>query len=145
MVCIHIISREELCHLLSTRVAKYNSQHDKSRHYELEYNNNECECEYDFDVTTSLFVDGVKRGESHAHLSILENGEMFVKYTDVLSSPHPTSPFHPDNSFYPRLFGGYRIGPLYSVCPIDPDAHFVIPLMYHIEDGRVKILNFYRK
>ncbi len=140
------IDREVLCTLLKTRVAKYNSQHDRTRHYELEYTpSHDSKDGSTFDVTTSLFIDGVKSAESHAVCTVLATGEMFVKYRDVFPSPHPTSPFHPDNAFYPKLFSGYLIGPLYTVCPVDVKSPFVISVMYHIDDGRVKILNFYEK
>lgn len=138
------IDRDTLRHILKTRIVKYNSQHLIQRHYILRYVQDEQSPNL-FHVTNETFDNNIKQGESHAECVLEDDGQMLIHYSSVFQSPHPTSPFHPDNSFYPKLFDGYRIGPLYSTAtsPICVDSHFMLPLMYNIEDGRVKVLNFY--
>lgn len=137
---IHV-SCEQLCDLLNHRVAKYNSQNSVDRHYILTYIPRDDK--RTFDVTNETFENSQKQGESHAVCVVNDDGSMTVHYSDVFVSPHETSPFHPKNAFYTRLFSGYSIGPLYTtgVC----DETYVIPLMYNAEDGRVKTLFFYKK
>ena len=144
------ISVDTLKKILLSRYAKYNSQHSSNRHYILSYKNeNENENENDhFSVNNKTFENNVKTGESNANFIVYSdtdnNAYMYIRYQNVFESPHPTSPFHPSNSFYPKLFDGYHIGPFYATGTFDVDSNYMIPLMYNIDDGRVKILNFYK-
>lgn len=150
MSSIHFLTAEQLCTLLSTHTAKYNSQHSIDRHYILTYRPSATD-DHTFEVTNETFAHSIKQGESHASCVVHDDGSMTVHYHDVFESPHLTSPFHPDNSFYPRLFSGYTIGPFYVMgdrlglgLVRTETQPFVIPLMYNTDDHRTKTLFFYQ-
>ena len=135
------LSPQQLKLILSTKKAKYLSQHDITRHYIINYNN-------DSTFTIETFQNNKKLGEGNGKYYILANNKdeaiLNVNYISVFESPNKDSPFSKKNSFYPKL-KDYTIGPFYGIIP-DVDTNW-LPIFYkHLIEGRsFKVLNFYNK
>jgi hypothetical protein len=137
----HILTEQEVKQIFNERTAKYLSQHNKNRHYEISYN-------ADLTFTNTTFEDNKPIGISYGTYNLKTNDSgncvINIRYEYVYNSPNITSPFHKDNPFYPKL-SDYTIGPLYTKF-LDQKLIWV-PILYNhlqIEKG-YKILNFYLK
>ncbi len=120
--------------------AKYLSQHNNNRHYIIKYNENNT-------FTNSTFENNIKLGESNGTYNFInENGECLIniRYKNVFDSPNKNSPFHIQNSFYPKL-SNYLLGPFYTIIPKD-DVRWLPVLYNHLQmEKGFKVLNFYKK
>lgn len=119
--------------------AKYLSQHNSNRHYILKYNKNRT-------FTNHTFENNILLGEGNGIYKIIEKEDqcvLNVQYSTVFSSPNKSSPFYPQNSFYPRLCN-YTLGPFYTIIP---NQHVIwLPILYsHLQKEKgFKVLNFYK-
>ena len=136
-----VLSKEELKQIFHERIAKYLSQHDKNRHYEISYND-------DLTFTNTTFENNKPIGISYGIYNFLQNEQnecvINIKYEYVFNSPNINSPFHVDNPFYKNL-KNYTIGPFYTKY-LDQTLTWC-PILYNhlqIEKG-YKILNFYKR
>jgi hypothetical protein len=140
MLVLEPLTIEQIKYIFSNKVAKYLSQNRINRHYIIKYNT-------DGTFTNDTFECNNMIGSSYGTYSLSENEnkEVFItiKYTYVFTSPHINSPFNKDNSFYPELFNGYTIGPLYG--KMTNNQQNMIPILYpHLQlNMGFKILNFY--
>ena len=91
--------------------------------------------------------NNIKLGESTGTYKIIDENKQClinIKYKNVYNSENKNSPFHIQNSFYPKL-SNYTLGPFYTVIPKE-DVKW-LPVLYNhlqIEKG-FKVLNFYKK
>ena len=136
-----VLKKEELQHIFQERTAKYLSQHNENRHYKISYND-------DGTFTNKTYENNILLGESYGTYSFQTNADdecvINIQYKYVFNSPNEGSPFHINNSFYPKL-ANYTIGPFYTKY-LNEDLEWV-PVLYNhlqIEKG-YKVLNFYKK
>jgi hypothetical protein len=136
-----VLKKEELQRIFHERFAKYLSQHNENRYYKITYNS-------DGTFTNQTYENNIKLGESYGTYSFQsnENDECIlnIQYKHVYPSPNKTSPFHVENSFYPKL-ANYTIGPFYTKY-LNQELIW-LPILYNhlqIEKG-FKVLNFYLK
>lgn len=140
MLSLELLPIEQVRYIFTNKVAKYLSQNRMNRHYIIKYN-------IDGTFTNDTFECNVLLGTSIGTYNLTENDnkEVFIniKYIYVFPSPHITSPFNINNSFYPELFNGYTIGPLYG--NISNDMTLLYPILYPHSNAHIgfKILNFY--
>ena len=133
-------NKQQIKCIFNNYYAKYLSQHDISRHYIIEYNNNTT-------FSTSTFENNIKIGEGFGIYNLLEVDDkchINIQYNTVISSPNSNSPFNPKNVFYNEL-SNYTIGPFYTIIPNEPVIW--LPVLYsHLQmEKGFKVLNFYRK
>ena len=140
MLLLEPLTMEQVKYIFSNKVAKYLSQNKINRHYIIKYN-------IDGTFTNDTFDSNTLIGSSHGtyNLTENENKEVFIniKYKYVFESPHINSPFNMNHPFYPELFNGYTIGPLYG--NITKEQQNMTPILYpHLQSNMgFKILNFY--
>jgi hypothetical protein len=145
------LKKFELHKIFQDKYAKYLSQHTSNRHYIISYNSSipiyGSNLQYGTFINET-YENNIKLGMSNGIYKIKEddnnNAIMSVHYKHIYNSPNITSPFHPDNTFYPKL-SNYSIGPFYTI--ISNKNQLMLPVLYkHLVDpSKFKILNFYDK
>jgi len=131
-------NKQQIKCIFNNYYAKYLSQHDISRHYIIEYNNNTT-------FSTSAFENNIKVGEGCGIYSLLDVDDkchLNIQYNTTIS--YPNSPFNPKKFFYNEI-SNYTIGPFYTILPNEPVIW--LPVFYsHLQmESGFKILNFYKK
>lgn len=140
MLSLEPLTIEQIKIIFTNKVAKYLSQNKMNRHYIIKYN-------VDGTFTNDTFECNMLLGTSHGTYILTEdeNKQVFIniKYTYVFPSPHDNSPFNINHLFYPELFNGYMIGPLYG--KITNNMTLMTPILYPHSNANMgfKILNFY--
>lgn len=132
-------SKFDLKWIFKNYYVKYLSQHNSNRHYILNYKD-------DNTFINSTYEDNKLLGEGNGKYYLIEIGDdcfLNVQYSKVYSSPNKSSPFHPQNSFYPKL-QNYTLGPMYTIRPAEPVIW--LPVLYsHLQKEKgFKVLNFYK-
>ena len=134
-------NKHQINYLFSKYYVKYLSQNDSSRHYIINYDNNNCT------FSTKTFENNIHIGEGYGKYKLLDvndNCHINIQYSSVYSSPNITSPFNPKNLFYPKL-SDYTIGPFYTIIPNEP-VKWLAVLYSHLQmEKGFKVLNFYKK
>ena len=139
MLVLDPLTLEQVKNILNCKVAKYLSQNKINRHYIIKYNS-------DNTFINDTFESNIHIGSSHGTYTLVENENkevfIYITYNKVYESPHITSPFNKDHYFYPKLFEGYTIGPLYTKPSLNNN---MISIIYPHPNSQlgIKILNFY--
>uniref|UniRef100_A0A6C0CQS5 Uncharacterized protein n=1 Tax=viral metagenome TaxID=1070528 RepID=A0A6C0CQS5_9ZZZZ len=133
------LSKTQLRRVFHKKVAKYVSQHDPYRFYLIDYKTDDC-------FYTHTYENGKLLGSGQGEYELFDLGisgaVMEVKYNNIVSSPNPESPMHPDNSFYPKL-KKYLVGPFYTQA-LDLNSKWQPILYQHLQKEKAfKVLNFY--